>query len=151
MAAYVVGNLKVTNVEGFTEYPNNDPKNYHVLKSLSETKIKLDKLNEAKALVEQILAMPGANGRDILVFQTNRMQPQEAELVDENVLAIAQNAEQEDLGKTSKYVIRNEPDPTPHFRVYLKKSGEMKLLPHTNTRIEYTGIPEATRKLSRYL
>ena len=119
--AYLSGEFeKAENI--FQSVLERDLKNYHVLKSLAETKIKLKKFGEAKSLVDRILEMPIVSGRNVLVFQQENIQPEEAELIDVSVMAIDESAKAEDLGSASKYVIQQTPESAPHYRVYLKKS-----------------------------
>jgi len=124
------------------------PKNYRILKSLAETKIRLDKFKEAVVLLDRALALPVATGRDILVLMAGETKPQEAELVDETVMEVDTSSGDDDLAGLSKFLRHDhQKPPVPHYRVFLKRSGKMKLLPKSKTQIEFEGIPLATREL----
>lgn len=120
-----------------------EPGNYDVLRSLSEIKIKLEKFAEAEPLLDRILKMPSTSGRNIWVYIPGDAEPHEAEMVDETVMAVDENAEAQPADKFVKdfEIIR-----VPHYRVYFKKTGKMKVLLKSNTRIRYDGIPTATRE-----
>ena len=45
-----------------------DPESPRVLRALADVKFALKKYKEAKVVIDKILAMPVANGRDVLVF-----------------------------------------------------------------------------------
>ncbi|MEC7641708.1 MAG: SUMF1/EgtB/PvdO family nonheme iron enzyme [Nitrospinota bacterium] len=128
-----------------------DPKYYRILKSLAETKMKLKKFKDAETLIDRLLAIPIAKGRNILVFRDGETEPQRAELVDETVMAVDQSAAPEDLGSTSKFLRRNVQEEVPHYRVYLKSTGKVLLLPQSKTRIQYMGIPLSTWNLAKEL
>ena len=108
-------------------------------------KIKLNKLNEALSLLNDLLKLPVAKGRDILVYMDGDPNPLSAELVDETVMVIDKFAQQDnnDFGKFLKSGLAES---VPHYRVYFKKTGKMKLLPKSKNRIKYFGIPAATRE-----
>ena len=120
-----------------------EPGNYDVLRSLSEIKIKLKKFAEAEPLLDRILKMPSASGRNIWVYLAGDAEPHEAELVDETVMVVDETAEAE---PSSKFLKDFEVGRVPHYRVYFKKTGKMKILPKSKTRIRYDGIPTATRE-----
>jgi len=123
-----------------------EPKNYHVLRALAEAKIKLEKYVDAEKLYDRILSMPVAKGRDILVYVEGDAEPQEAELVDETVMAEDTSDQSAGDDQFSQF-LRNAPkEPVPHYRVAFKKSGKIQLLPKSKTRIQYHGIPTATRE-----
>lgn len=69
----------------FAEALKADPESPRILRGLAETKIALKKYQEAKLLIDKILAMSPSNGRDVLVFFKGESQGLEAELVDELV------------------------------------------------------------------
>ncbi len=90
--------------------------------------------------------MPVAKGRNILVFLENETEPQEAELVDETVMAEDVSDSGGEDAEFSQF-LRNAPkEPVPHYRVAFKKTGKIQLLPKSKTRIQYHGIPTATRE-----
>lgn len=122
-----------------------DPGNFLATRNLATVKIKLNKLNEALSLLNDLLKLPVAKGRDILVYMDGDPKPHSAELVDETVMVIDKSAQQEN-DAFSKFVKGDPAEPVPHYRVYFKKTGKMKLLPKSKNRIKYSGIPAATRE-----
>ena len=142
--ALVTGEYKVA--EGFFEKVLGvQPGNYLATRELAGVKIKLNKLNEALSLLNDLLKLPVAKGRDILVYMEGDPNPLNAELVDETVMIIDKSAQQEN-DEFSKFVKGDPAEPVPHYRVYFKKTGKMKLLPKSKNRIKYFGIPAATRE-----
>jgi len=127
----------------FTRALEMEPDNYDVLRSLAGIKMKLEKYAEAEPLLDRILKMPSASGRNILVYIPGDAEPHEAELVDETVMIVDETAEPDEA---SKFVKDFEVTRVPHYRVYFKKTGKMKILPKSKTRIRYSGIPTATRE-----
>ena len=119
-----------------------DPDNYILLKAQANTKIKLKKFIEAEKLLDKILSMPLATGRDILVHTEDGLL--EAELVDETVMALDTSVKSDDA--FSKFLKKDHEGPVPHYRVFLKKTGKMKIFRKSQTRIQYSGIPAATRE-----
>ena len=119
-----------------------DPDNYILLKAQANTKIKLKKFIEAEKLLDKILSMPLATGRDILIHTEDGLL--EAELVDETVMALDTSAKSDDA--FSKFLKKDHEGPVPHYRVFLKKTGKMKIFRKSQTRIQYSGIPAATRE-----
>jgi len=122
-----------------------DPGNFLATRNLATVKIKLNKLNEALSLLNDLLKLPVAKGRDILVYMDGDPKPHSAELVDETVMVIDKSAQQEN-DEFSKFVKGDPVEPVPHYRVYFKKTGKMKLLSKSKNRIKYLGIPAATRE-----
>ena len=119
-----------------------DPDNYILLKAQANTKIKLKKFIEAEKLLDKILSMPLATGRDIFIHTEDGLL--EAELVDETVMALDTSAKSDDA--FSKFLKKDHEGPVPHYRVFLKKTGKMKIFRKSQTRIQYSGIPAATRE-----
>ena len=119
-----------------------DPDNYILLKAQANTKIKLKKFIEAEKLLDKILSMPLATGRDILIHTEDGLL--EAELVDETVMALDTSVKSDDA--FSKFLKKDHEGPVPHYRVFLKKTGKMKIFRKSQTRIQYSGIPAATRE-----
>jgi formylglycine-generating enzyme len=119
-----------------------DPNNYILLKAQANTKMKLKKFIEAEKLLDKILSMPLATGRDILVHTEDSLL--EAELVDETVMAIDKSVISDDA--FSKFLKKDHEGPVPHYRVFLKKTGKMKIFRKSRTHIQYSGIPAATRE-----
>jgi len=130
----------------FSQAVDLEPKNYKALHGLAQVKVELKNFPEALPLLDRILAMPEATGRNILIHLPGEEEPQEGEVVDETVMKVDPLAESE-RGELSKFQKKSIPKPVPHYRVYLKKSGKMKLFPKSRIRIEYSGIPTATREL----
>ena len=122
-----------------------EPGNFLATRNLATVKIKLNKLNEALSLLNDLLKLPVAKGRDIFVYMDGDPKPHSAELVDETVMIIDKSARQEN-DEFSKFVKGDPAEPVPHYRVYFKKTGKMKLLPKSKNRIKYFGIPAATRE-----
>ena len=71
--------------------------------------------------------MPISAGRDILVHTEDGLL--EAELVDETVMAVDESAQIDDA-----------------FSQFLKKTGKMRIFRKSRTRLQYSGIPAATRE-----
>ncbi len=128
----------------FSQAVAKEPDDHKALRALAETKIKLKKFKEAEALIDRILEMPAVKGRNVLVYVEGDPNPHEAELVDEAVMKVDESAKKEKPAGSS--FIREDPEkPVPHYRVYFMKTGKMKLLPKSKTRLKYKGIPTATR------
>ena len=72
-----------------------DPSNFLATRNLATVKIKLNKLNEALSLLNDLLKLPVAKGRDILIYMNGDPKPHSAELVDETVMVIDKSAQQE--------------------------------------------------------
>jgi formylglycine-generating enzyme required for sulfatase activity len=120
-----------------------DAENFKILRDLANAQIKLEKYIEAEKHLIEILKMPASSGRDILVYEEGESEGREAELVDETVMRIDHTAKQP---PQSKFLKAPPKVPVPHYRVNLKKTGEMKVLPKSSTRIKYFGIPNSTRE-----
>jgi formylglycine-generating enzyme len=135
--------------KSFGQVLEKDPDNYKVLRAQADTKIKLEKFREAEMLLDKILAMPESRGRNILVFAKGSSKGRKAELVDETVMVLDDSGYvdadhvDEDI---SQFVKDDAIGPVPHFRVYIMSSGKMELLPKSRHRIQYHGIPTATRE-----
>ena len=142
--ALVTGEYKAAE-DFFKKVLEVQPGNYLATRELAEVKIKLNKLNEALSLLNDLLKLPVAKGRDILVYMEGDPNPLNAELVDETVMVIDKSAQQEN-DEFSKFVKGDPAEPVPHYRVYFKKTGKMKLLSKSKNRIKYLGIPAATRE-----
>ncbi|MBT5551408.1 MAG: SUMF1/EgtB/PvdO family nonheme iron enzyme [Nitrospina sp.] len=120
-----------------------EPDNYILLRAQANTKIKLKKYMEAEKLLDKILTMPISTGRNILIHTDDSSEALEAELVDETVMAVDDSTKDDEF---SKFLKKDHEGPVPHYRVFLKKTGKMKLLPKSRTRVQYSGIPAATRE-----
>jgi len=130
--------------KSFAQVLENDPDNYKVLRAQADTKVKLEKFQEAEMLLDRILAMPESRGRNILVFAKGSPKGRKAELVDETVMSIDESSEVD--ADISQFVKDDAIGPVPHFRVFIMSSGKMELLPKSGHRIKYHGIPTATRE-----
>ncbi|MZH02597.1 MAG: tetratricopeptide repeat protein, partial [Nitrospinae bacterium] len=126
----------------FNSVLEKEPDNYILLRAQADTKIKLGKFVEAEKLLNKILAMPVSTGRDIKVHTEDGIL--EAELVDENVMTVDESGKSDDT--FSQFIKKDHEGPVPHYRVFLKKSGKMKLFRKSQARIQYAGIPAATRE-----
>ena len=122
-----------------------EPGNFLATRNLATVKIKLNKLNEYLSLLNDLLKLPVAKGRNILVYMDGDTKPHSAELVDETVMIIDKSTRQEN-DEFSKFVKGDPAEPVPHYRVYFKKTGKMELLLKSKNRIKYFGIPAATRE-----
>ena len=112
-----------------------DTESPRVLRALAEVKIVLKKYKEAKVLIDKILAMPVANGRDVLVFYKGESQGLEAELVDERVIT-----PQRTNDNMRNYLDNQRGKPVPHYRLFFKKKGKMELVPQSVVRLQYKGV-----------
>jgi len=122
------------------------PDDHKALRALAETKIKLKKFQEAGSLIDRILKMPVVKGRTVLVYIKGDPNPHEAELVDSTVMVIDHSAIIDE--DSQEFVRKDAGKQIPHYRVFMMKTGKMKLLPKATTRIQYKGIPTATRDLA---
>lgn len=127
----------------FSAILEKEPGNYILLRAQANTKIKLEKYSEAENLLDKILAMPLSTGRNILIYSEGNSEALEAELVDETVMAMDDSAKDDEF---SQFLKKDSEGPVPHYRVFLKKTGKMKLFSKSRTRIQYSGIPAATRE-----
>ena len=128
----------------FSQVVAQAPDDHKALRSLAETKIKLKKFQEAEALIDRILKMPVVKGRNVQVYVEGDPNPHEAELVDETVMVVDKSSAGE-KEKSQSFIRGGEVKRVPHYRVYFMKTGKMQLLPKSKTRIQYKGIPTATR------
>ncbi len=134
-------------VRRFSQAVEKEPENHLALRGLADSEIARKNYKAAEALLDRILAMPTAHGRDILVTPPGETKPRPAELVDESVMAVDEtDGGDEDMGSLSKFLKSVPREPVPHYRVNFKDTGEMKLLPKSKTRIEHHGLPAATRE-----
>lgn len=131
-----------------------NPESPRVLRALAEVKIALKKYQEAKVLIDKILAMPVANGRDVLVFYKGDSQGLDAELVDERVIT-----PQRTNDNMRNYLDTQRGKPIPHYRLFFKKKGKMELVPQSEVHLKYKGVPrrvyehveELNREVNRHL
>ena len=119
----------------YTKALEADPDSPRVLRALAEVKIALEKYKEAKVLIDKILAMPVANGRDVLVFYKGDSQGQPAELVDELVIS-----PQRTNNNMRNYLDTKSDKPIPHYRLFFKEKGRMELVPQSVVDLKYNGV-----------
>lgn len=131
-----------------------DPESPRILRALAESKIALKKYQEAKTLIDKILAMPVSNGRDVLVFFKGESQGVAAELVDELVISPLRTR-----NNMRNYLYTQSGASIPHYRLFFKKKGKMELVPQKAVRIKYKGvlrrvyehIEELNREVNKHL
>ena len=138
--ALKTGNMKAAET-AFAKALELDPKNYRLLKSLGEIKFKTGQYAEAEKLVTRMLDMPITRGRNVLVHLKGGSEPLEAELVDETVMMLPVDAGAAGNGNAGKFLKGPVNNPIPHYRLFFKKSGKIKLVPKRNARIQYLGVP----------
>ena len=137
--------LKMNNTEfadnAYTRALELDPENFRVLRSLAKIRFNAKKYTEAEKLVTRILALPISIGRSVLVHLKGEAEPLEAELVDETVMMNPMVPKDEPKGVEEKYLKFPLGEKIPHFRLFFKKAGKMKLVPKMTARIQYVGVP----------
>lgn len=137
--------LKINNIQfaenAYTKALALDPENFRVMRSLAEIKFNAKKYSEAEKLVTRILALPIGIGRSVLVHLKGEAEPLEAELVDETVMMKPMVPKDEPKGVEEKYLAFPVGEKIPHFRLFYKKTGKMKLVPKMIARIQYVGVP----------
>ena len=122
------------------------PENYRILKSLAEVKVALKKYAEAKPLAKRILAKEVMVQKKVKVYREGESEVLEAELVDERVVAPA-------TGKNNmrNYLDSAPGEPVPHYRLFFFKKGKMELVPQSEVRIEYIGVPRIVHEQTQEL
>ena len=122
------------------------PENYRILKSLVEVKVALKKYAEAKPLAKRILAKEVMVQKKVKVYREGESEVLEAELVDERVIAPA-------TGKNNmrNYLDSAPGEPVPHYRLFFFKKGKMELVPQSEVRIEYIGVPRIVHEQTQEL
>ena len=113
-----------------------DPDSWRIMRGLAETKFQLKKYRETKHLVDRILAMKIIKRNIVEVTLLDDTQRFEAEIVDEKVVP-------PDDGKNNmrNYVDGKEAKPVLHYRLFNLKTGKMLLIPHSDARLKYKGVP----------
>ena len=139
-SALTTGNIKIAE-QAFAKALELDPKNYRLLMFLGQIKFEKEQYAEAEKLVTRILAMPITRGRNVLVHLKGESEPLEAELVDETVMMIPENVDAAENDVAEKFLTGPVIDPIPHYRLFFKKAGKIKLVPKNNARIQYIGVP----------
>ncbi|MBI4384089.1 MAG: SUMF1/EgtB/PvdO family nonheme iron enzyme [Nitrospinae bacterium] len=122
--------------ESFGKALAEEPDSLKAMQFLAEIKAKLEKYEEANQLIEKILALPVSSGRNVLVYLEGETEPREAEIVDENVLAPPQPRT-----NMKNYVEPVSREPVSQYRIFFKKSGQIELVPKSQARIKYLGVP----------
>jgi len=132
--------------KAYTEALAKEPENYRILKSLAEVKVVLEKYAEAKPLAEKVLSREVMLQKKVKVFAQGQADFLEAELVDETVVV-------PELGKTNmrNYLDSKVKAKVPHYRLFFLESGKMKLIPKSEVRIEYIGVPRLDHEQVREL
>ena len=143
--ALKVGNVKTAET-AFAKALELDPENYRLLKSLGEIKFETGQYAEAEKLVTRMLDLPITKGRDVLVHLKGESEPLEAELVDATVMMIPVDAGAAENGDFEKFLKDSLNAPMPHYRLFFKKAGKIKLVLKRNVRIQYVGIPPRTHE-----
>ena len=143
--ALKVGNVKTAET-AFAKALELDPENYRLLKSLGEIKFEKGQYAEAEKLVTRMLDLPITKGRDVLVHLKGESEPLEAELVDATVMMIPVDAGAAENGDFEKFLKDSLNAPMPHYRLFFKKAGKIKLVLKRNVRIQYVGIPPRTHE-----
>jgi formylglycine-generating enzyme required for sulfatase activity len=124
----------------FSQAMETDPDNFRVLKALAESKIGLEKYNEANDLIDKLLAMPVTNGKQVIVTLEGETEPLKAELVDENVIL-------KEAGKNNmrNYLSPASAEPVAHYRFFFLKTGKLELVPQHRATFKYIGVPRQDR------
>ena len=143
--ALKVGNVKTAET-AFAKALELDPENYRLLKSLGEIKFETGQYAEAEKLVTRMLDLPITKGRDVLVHLKGESEPLEAELVDATVMMIPVDAGAAENSDFEKFLKDSLNAPMPHYRLFFKKAGKIKLVLKRNVRIQYVGIPPRTHE-----
>ena len=122
------------------------PDNWRIMRSLADVKFRLEKFAEADKLTRRILAMKVSNGNTVIATVEGEPEPFEAEIVDESVIT-------PDSGSNNmrNYVDGKAAKPILHYRLFNMKTGKMKLIPHSQARIQYKGLPNRVREEVREL
>ncbi|WP_282010431.1 formylglycine-generating enzyme family protein [Nitrospina watsonii] len=115
-----------------------DPDNPRVMHSLAQVKTHFKKYDEALKLVNDVLAMPVAGGRNVIVFRKGSSEGEKAELVDEIVLP-----PQRTNSNMRNYVDIEGNEPIPHYRLYFKEKDRMELVPQSVVKLKYDGVLRA--------
>lgn len=132
--------------ELFIKALQQEPDNLKAMQLLAETKAALGKYEEAEKILTRILAIPVSRGRNVLVTLEGAAEALEAEVVDENVFALIQGKE----------FLKGNEDPAdvglvPQYRLFFKKTGQLKLIPKSHAKLKYTGIPLTLHEKMQFL
>ena len=130
----------------FTEAMARGTENYRILFSLAKAKNQLKKYEEAIQLAERILAMPLSRGAAVLVYRKGESEPEEAEVVDETVIIAPNVSDQQEDTEASQFLKAPITHPIPHYRLFFKKSGKIRLVPKMEVTLKYLGVPPRTHE-----
>lgn len=119
----------------YTEVLEKDPKNWRVMFALAGIYYDTQQYQASQNLVNKVLAMPVANGRNVKVYYPDSTAGEPAELVDEIVLP-----PQRTKNNMRNYLDIKGNSPIPHYRLFFKNTGKMELVPQSVVRIEYDGV-----------
>jgi formylglycine-generating enzyme required for sulfatase activity len=122
--------------EHYTAALKMDSDSWRIMRPLAEVKFQLEKYEEARQLVDRILAMEVIKRNTVLVTVEGDPEPFEAEIIDESVVT-------PDSGRNNmrNYVDGEASKPIPHYRLFNMKAGKMLLIPHRDAKIKYMGVP----------
>jgi len=125
----------------FTQAAAANPEGYRALKSLAEIKFQLGKYQEANELIDRLLNLKVTGGRQVQVFLEGQEEPVPGELVDETVVKMGIVK-----SETEKFLKSPSLIPIEHYRIFLPNEGKIKLLPKSQVKIRYLGIPRVIRE-----
>lgn len=113
-----------------------DPNSWRIMRGLAETKFRLKKYRETKALVDRIRAMKVIKRNIVVVTLSDSSETFEAEIVDENVFT-------PDDGRNNmrNFLDGEKAKPILHYRLFNLKTGKMLLIPHKDAKLKYKGVP----------
>ena len=133
-AAFKLGKMKKAE-KYYSSALKMDPDSWRIIRGLAETKFQLKKYRETKQLVDRILAMKIIK-RNIVEVTLQDGQTFEAEIVDENVVP-----PEDGSNNMRNYVDGEEAKPILHYRLFNLKTGKMLLIPHSDAKLKYKGVP----------
>lgn len=125
----------------FTKAADLNPEGYRALKTLAEIKSDLKKYEEANALIEKILALEVTGSRKVLIYRDGGPEPQKGELIDETVVKMGTVQ-----APDNKFMKTPQMEEIEHYRIFLVDSGKIELLPKSQTKIKYVGVPRIIRE-----
>ncbi len=125
----------------FTQEAAANPLGYRAMKALAEIKFELGKVKEANDLIERLLGLKVTGGRQVLVYFKDEKEPVPGELVDETVVKMEMSEE-----SSGPYIKSPMLMPTEYYRIFLSNEGKVKILPKSQVRIKYVGIPRIIRE-----
>jgi formylglycine-generating enzyme required for sulfatase activity len=134
-AAFKLGKMKEAE-KYYSSALKIDSDSWRIMRGLAETKFQLKKYRETKQLVDRILAMKIVKRNIVIATMGDKGQSFEAELVDEKVYT-------PDDGRNNmrNYVGGEKAKPVLHYRLFNLKNGKMLLIPHSDVKLKYKGVP----------